>query len=448
MKKLKDLLNQIGDFHFQSGKGGKDKVDFIGTLVNKDNHVIVQARIEKKNLDCMEQKTPFQIWGEISGTNVTLLDNYIIITSYYAHSDYIEIAADPSEIVIGRSYDGNLFVTNISASIATMNNMFSDRVFNENVCFTKENPTVLSFAYPEDIEAMDTDGTLRLYRGFSHNWSRHGIEYRYLPYIDYAFSKPTRIRDAIAKIACARNLLSFFADYYLPLENLLFSDEQTVDAKNFPGYCDCQLYLNHKEDIEVPEEPFLIMANKFSENFSEVWTNWLKFYADSIYIPTLFYEIICNRSTRINRFLNLTQAIELYSVHYRDELAKGIAQADGCRKKQLPLKYRIEDVLVQINGTLEISKEKRRRLARAISNDRNFFTHYNEQRYTEPSFEEISAANRVLRYVLLSIVYKVVGIRDDYIRECKKRLNYSTFERDVSVILKERKDTNYTSWAE
>lgn len=41
MKKLKDLLNQIGDFHFQSGKGGKDKVDFIGTLVNKDNHVIV-----------------------------------------------------------------------------------------------------------------------------------------------------------------------------------------------------------------------------------------------------------------------------------------------------------------------------------------------------------------------------------------------------------------------
>ena len=49
MRKLKDLLNQIGDFHFQSGK---DKVDFIGTLVNKDNHVIIQARIEKKNLDC------------------------------------------------------------------------------------------------------------------------------------------------------------------------------------------------------------------------------------------------------------------------------------------------------------------------------------------------------------------------------------------------------------
>ena len=435
MRELKDLLNQIGDFHFQNGK---DRIDFIGTLVKENNRVIIRTRIEKGNLNHVKRQIPFQIWGEISGTNVTLLDNYIIATSYNINSNCVEISAEPSEIVIGRSYVSDIFVTNISASIEAMSHMFSDRVFNENVSFTKENPTVLSFAYPEDIEAMDTDGILRLYRGFSHDWSRHGIEYRYLPYIYYAFSKPTRIRDAIAKIACVRNLLSFFADYYLPLENLLFSDEQTDDAKNFSGYCDCQLYLNHKEDIEVSEEPFLIMTNKFSENFSEVWTNWLKFYADSIYIPTLFYEIICNRSTRINRFLNLTQAIELYSVHYRDELAKGIAQADGYGKKQLPLKYRIEDVLAQINGTLEISEERRRLLARAISNDRNFFTHYNEQRYSEPSFEETSAANRVLRYVLLSIVYKVVGIRDDYIRECKNRLNYSTFERDVSVILKER----------
>ena len=445
MRELKDLLNQIGDFHFQNGK---DRIDFIGTLVKENNRVIIRTRIEKGNLNHVKRQIPFQIWGEISGTNVTLLDNYIIATSYNINSNCVEISAEPSEIVIGRSYVSDIFVTNISASIEAMSHMFSDRVFNENVSFTKENPTVLSFAYPEDIEAMDTDGILRLYRGFSHDWSRHGIEYRYLPYIYYAFSKPTRIRDAIAKIACARNLLSFFADYYLPLENLLFSDEQTDDAKNFSGYCDCQLYLNHKEDIEVSEEPFLIMTNKFSENFSEVWTNWLKFYADSIYIPTLFYEIICNRSTRINRFLNLTQAIELYSVHYRDELAKYIAQADGCRRKPIPLKYRIEDVLAQINGTLEISEERRRLLARAISNDRNFFTHYNEQRYSEPSFEEISAANRVLRYVLLSIVYKVVGIRDDYIRECKNRLNYSTFERDVSVILKERQDINYTSWTE
>ena len=58
MRELKDLLNQIGNFHFQSGK---ERIDFIGTLVNQDNHVIIQARIEKKNLDRMKHHFKFGV---------------------------------------------------------------------------------------------------------------------------------------------------------------------------------------------------------------------------------------------------------------------------------------------------------------------------------------------------------------------------------------------------
>ena len=79
MRELKDLLNQIGDFHFQNGK---DRIDFIGTLVKENNHVIIQTRIEKENLNYAKRQIPFQIWGKISGTNVTLLDNYIICLLY------------------------------------------------------------------------------------------------------------------------------------------------------------------------------------------------------------------------------------------------------------------------------------------------------------------------------------------------------------------------------
>lgn len=139
-----------------------------------------------------------------------LLDNYIIATSYNINSNCVEISAEPSEIVIGRSYVSDIFVTNISASIEAMSHMFSDRVFNENVSFTKENPTVLSFAYPEDIEAMDTDGILRLYRGFSHDWSRHGIEYRYLPYIYYAVFKTNQNQRCYCKNCLREKSIIFF----------------------------------------------------------------------------------------------------------------------------------------------------------------------------------------------------------------------------------------------
>lgn len=86
MRELKDLLNQIGDFHFQNGK---DRIDFIGTLVKENNRVIIRTRIEKGNLNHVKRQIPFQIWGEISGTNVTLLDNYIIATSYNINSNCV-----------------------------------------------------------------------------------------------------------------------------------------------------------------------------------------------------------------------------------------------------------------------------------------------------------------------------------------------------------------------
>ena len=60
MRELKDLLNQIGDFHFQNGK---DRIDFIGTLVKENNRVIIRTRIEKGNLNHVKRQIPFQIWG-------------------------------------------------------------------------------------------------------------------------------------------------------------------------------------------------------------------------------------------------------------------------------------------------------------------------------------------------------------------------------------------------
>ena len=326
--------------------------------------------------------------------------------------------------------------------------MFSEKLFKENFDFSKENPSVLDFAYPQAIKAYDSDGEVCISRGFQHSWSRNKIEYKFLPSIEYIFSKPVEVRTAIAKIASVRNLLSFFADYYLPLEKITFSDENTAKVEGFCGLCDCILYMNSAEDIDIPQRPFLIMTSKFAEDFSAIWSNWLRFYNGNKYIPTLFYEIISNRSTRINRFLNLTQAIELYSNYYRNKEAVNVAKKDGYNRKNLPLRYRIEDVLTYLDDCLDISSEKKVQLAIAISKARNFFTHYSKKGYREPSFQEVVAANRFLRYVLLSIVYKTIGISNNNIKECKNYFEYSILERDITVILREEKDIEYSPWFE
>lgn len=446
MDNINDILNRIGDFHLHSGE---QEFDLTGTLIRNNNNIVLKARTARENLEYINQNDTFQIWGAVDGTPVTLLES--LITRYFASGsslDYGNISAEPTEIIIGRCYAGDINVTGISSSIEALNYMFSERLFKENFDFSKENPSVLDFAYPQAIKAHDSDGEVCISRGFQQSWSRNKIEYTVLPNIEYIFSSPVEIRTAIAKIASVRNLLSFFADYYLPLENITFSDDKTPKVEGVSGIFDCTLFLNNSEDIDIPQRPFLIMTNKFARNFSTIWFNWLQFYNGNKYIPTLFYEIISNRSTRINCFLNLTQAIESYSNYYRNEEAACVARSDRCARKEIPLKYRIKDILVYLEDCLDISPDKTTQLSQAISDARNFFTHYNEKKYKKPSVQEVLAANRVLRYVLLSIVYRTIGISSNDIKECKKYFEYSTFERDITVILKEKKDIEYSSWFE
>ena len=152
------------------------------------------------------------------------------------------------------------------------------------------------------------------------------------------------------------------------------------------------------------------------------------------------------RSTRINCFLNLSQAIEIYSNYYREKDAYSIAKADGYKKKSIPLKYRVEDMIQYLNPYLAIDSSNIKPLAKAISNARNFFTHYNKKRYNEPSFQEISAANRILRYMLLAIIYKTIGLSDDCIKKSGETALYSLRKRDIEVVLRKRNDIEYTSW--
>lgn len=181
MYNICNVLNRIGDFFFQIRE---KKLELTGTLIKKDNNVILEARTVKENLKYIREDNnrAFQICGIVSGIEVTLLN--CVASVQYIFDDsvaYGNISADPTEIIIGRSSLEDIEVKKISASIEALNYMFSERLFNENVRFSKENPSILEFAYPKEIEAYDSDGRLCLYRTFQHSWSWDKIEYSFCP---------------------------------------------------------------------------------------------------------------------------------------------------------------------------------------------------------------------------------------------------------------------------
>lgn len=169
------------------------------------------------------------------------------------------------------------------------------------------------------------------------------------------------------------------------------------------------------------------MTDDFLDNFNGVWTKWSAFYSKK-YIPTLFYEFICNKSLRVNKFLNFAQAVEIFSNHYLNKEAQDIAIRNGWKintNRPLPLKFRIEEIS---------------RLAQILSNARNFFTHYNEKdvKYVIPSFQGLSEAGRVLHFMLLTLVYRYISLVDSVIKKALSRFSYGTILDDIKIVLQQK----------
>jgi len=103
MYNICNVLNQIGDFCLRIGE---KKLELTGTLIKKDNNVILEARTVKENLKYIREDNnrAFQICGTVSGIEVTLLN--CVASVQYIFDDsvaYGNISADPTEIIIGRS---------------------------------------------------------------------------------------------------------------------------------------------------------------------------------------------------------------------------------------------------------------------------------------------------------------------------------------------------------
>ena len=89
----------------------------------------------------------------------------------------------------------------------------------------------------------------------------------------------------------------------------------------------------------------------------------------------------------------------------------------------------VQDVFLRVaDGDIPI-------LAHHIADMRNFYTHYNSGRYVEPSYQEMFAATHVLRFVLLAIVYKTLGLSSETIIDARKRVEFQLYYKDIEAIL-------------
>ncbi len=427
MSSIEDLLNKISDF--KCVVDGKEVV-FSGILQRENGDIILNARFPLAEYRKIGNDSDIVVLGEVAGGKATLLGCYIKSASWVMEKNDISIYAIPSEIIVGACFFSTPMAKRISVSTSDLNYMFSgSSPLKPNVCISTDNSSVLNFTFPEPIAASDKYGKIQIYQTFGTQWTADFYKYDIISIIDYSFEVPLPVMEAVAKVAAARNLFSFFGNGYISLGDITFE----IDGdENVYG-----LWLNNRENVPAVHEPFLIGTSAFGDQFQKVWDAWLGLYESANPIPRLFYEIICNRSTNVNGFLNLSQAIEVYSNVFRYDKAKKLTESKGKikNKNEIPLKFIYQDILSEYSGILGLNEEKIPDYAKGLSNMRNYFTHYNSKKYVEPTYDELLAATHILRFVVLTIVYIAVGIPLECVLECKKRVIFSSLDDDVHVIL-------------
>ena len=436
MNQLENILGRISDFCCTIST---IDIVFPGVLIRTNEKIFLQGRISLEDSRKVDYFSPIKIWGNVCGLPVILLDTYLENAQYIGGEQFGSLTFSPSEIVIGADTHSTVTVTHISTSISGLDYMFSSSPLKPTSNISREHPSVLNFTFPEEIIADDKYGQLKIYQTFESKWSRNEIIHEIIPIIEYQFHRPMEIMNAVERVATAINLFSFFANHYLPVGTFSFSNEHPQNAGDII-YDDCVLFLNHKEDISPPQEPFLVTTSEFSKDFSGIWKKWLTLYEEAMYIPTLFYEIICNRSTLINLFLNMSQAIEIYSRKYRQEMVKNVAQMrEKTKEGRTPpvhLNHRFEDIFMLLASCIGIEADKFPILAKALADMRNFYTHYDDQKCpVEPSYQDIFAACHILEFVLLAVVYHTIGISGQHIDSCRGRVQFQRFNENIQTLI-------------
>lgn len=423
-----DVLNRISNFNCTIDV---EKIKFPGILQEVNGNIVLNAMVSVDQYQKMLSNADFNILGSIFGKEATLIGCHIHSTSGSMGSNDVSLLIIPNEIIVGKCFASIPMVKRITLSTPDLNYMFAGTSpLEPNRNIAKENPSVLNFTCPKPIRAQDKYGEIELYQKYiSHDSDKKGYLHTIISVVAYSFASPLSLMDAVAKAFAAINLFSFFGNGYISYGEISFQVEN--DGSEY------MLYLNYRENVPAVNEPFLIMTSAFEGSFEKIWRAWLDLYESANPIPALFYEIICNRSTRINSFLNLSQAIEVYSNTCRDDKAKAVAKNDpnNTGKWKLTLKHRYQDILSAYNNVFELSESNIEDYARSFSNMRNYYTHYNSGKYVAPTHDELFAAIHILRFVLLTIVYSAAGLPNDCILECKNRNIFKNFNYDTGVIL-------------
>ena len=433
MSKISDILNLITELVAPSG------IVFTGYFNMPSNNIFFIGRVKLEDYQKLvrEKNATFNLFGNVCGKNIFIKNASIVRSSCHGvRPEYISVDILPYEIAVGVSCDETpIMVERIETVMPELNWFFGNSVVSPTFDSKADNfPAKFN---PLNITVNYEDKKLSILRTFRACETWKGLAFKNINQIEIGFTISVPIMEAIRQVTSVRLFFCFLADDYVELPSefcFSTSTSQTLD-ENESQLADKYLWLNdnHSYHIVKKDYPFRIYYSMVKDCFADVWHGWTFFWDNPLNLPMieLFSEIVTNKSVGLNRFLNLCQALEVYSTQFRNSEAKAVWKtnknnSENINNKNSPkfptLCHRFTELFTYHCDIFPRREAEIAEISKNIADIRNYYTHYNPKSRTklENQYDDISIVHSryegVLHFMLLATVYKAIGIPIDAIK--------------------------------
>lgn len=424
-----DIINALGEFWFPENKRQK----FVGKLIRKDSNIVLEAYIACVLIKGTDTFPSPMINGVVNGVKVTLVSACCVSSTGEFSSKKCNATFLPNEVIVGQHYkDSSILVAKIEAQYTDIENWLMRCPFAPG---DPQETALVKITWQSPIVIQDDIGEINIECTLEQTYTTvKKTEINNCSHVSFLFNKPTCLTDAQSKVFSFRNLLTYFAGENLDCFNIHFWDCKGVE---------CIYALNFRESItRLRQLPYPITYFFIEPDFQNIWTQWTKFETEQAPICSLYFEVISNHSRWSNQFLNLAQALEIFSCRLRDESAKKLyeeekqANPDKEYPDNTPFYFRLKDIFCFMQSILAIGKSDVHLIATKIADTRNYYTHYSERKEKKAvPIQLLSGANRFLQTTLTALVLRQIGVSESIIKSQLSSYPYGIWWTEVKTII-------------
>ncbi len=466
---LDEYANKIGKFNLEHD----EDTSFFAQLVYREPDYLLVGNIVSELLyrDICRKKTRgfevcyFNFFGEIEGTCFSLI-NSTMSNKSSKNTDpndiengwHYSIEIKPGEIAFGSFYAND--ETAISSTIVEYDKI-NEFIHLELCKFDLDKG--LSFTPSSSIKYNLKGCELMFDAKLSCSESFDRYEFKNNVSTTYNYENKIDIKTARKHIAITQMFFSLLKLNYIGANSIdLFKEQYPNFYQQFNPTNVVKYHLNFASNSvkEAWPVPTFCLKFEYIENiFETILDNWFEFMSSAEPIVELFYQILIQRSFDINHFLNLVQALEVYSNKFREaevkKLSKKRTRDKGklCKnsEQQCPEKdnwsvttwHRMVDLLDFTKICFKFDENDIDIIACWITDTRNYYTHYGDDKKKKAltAFNERAPINRFMKYLLTILIYNKLGIEMELIgKEFYHPFYQTTLQQVKSLLISKRSE--------